>query len=70
VYKNLSFVFNDLIFCLFFVQINEGGQKQGKSRDPESFPPYLSTETVDSFALALRPASLQHGPGINGPERG
>jgi hypothetical protein len=42
-------------------QTGEAGRKQGKIRCFELFSAMLSTETVDSFALAPLALSLQSG---------
>jgi hypothetical protein len=64
-YENLLFKINDLMFCLFFRQLSETGRKQGKLRHAKNFPAELSTESVDSFPLALVPSPLQPRGGIN-----
>lgn len=45
--------------CLKIRRIGERGRKQGKFPTLEIFSAGLSTETVDSFLLALTPLSLQ-----------
>jgi hypothetical protein len=56
---NLSLKINALANCLKFRQINEWCQKQGKFSCSENFSAMLSTETVDSFLLALGFGSVQ-----------
>jgi hypothetical protein len=56
---NLLFNINVLVNCLKFRQINEWCQKQRKFSCSENFSAMLSTETVDSFLLALGFGSLQ-----------
>ena len=59
---NAYFLYNKISMldkCLKNRQINERRVKQGKFPVPEIFSAVLSTETVDSFALASVPFSLQ-----------
>jgi hypothetical protein len=56
---NVLFNISILQICLKNRQINEQGQKQGKFSGSENFSAMLSTETVDSFALATKGISLQ-----------
>jgi len=51
--------------CLFFKQVKERVEKQGKFSRAENFPAELSTKSVDSFALALGFSPLQPRAGID-----
>ncbi|VVT15212.1 hypothetical protein RV134_270236 [Roseovarius sp. EC-HK134] len=55
---------NVLINCLKIRHLNEPSRIQGKFPLPGNLSAELSTETVDSFPLALRVGSLQHSGGI------
>jgi hypothetical protein len=63
--ENLSSDFNGLKNCLFFNQVRELGQKQGKNWCGKNFPADLSTKRVDSFPLALGLLPLQRGARLN-----
>jgi hypothetical protein len=63
--KIFTIVFKRLQFCPKNEQLNKLPLKQGKSRVPEMFCADLSTETVDSFALARGRDSLQPRAGID-----
>jgi hypothetical protein len=57
---------NTLQISLKIGQLGETGRIQGKFAARRMFCPELSTETVDSFPLAERLASVQPEPGIVG----
>jgi hypothetical protein len=57
--------FKGFPFCLKIVQVHETGLKQGKIHAPEIFSAELSPDSVDSFALASAPASVQPLPRID-----
>jgi hypothetical protein len=70
VVNKISIEFNGLLNRLFFKQTGERCRIQRKSASSEIFSAELSTQTVDSFALAPPHASLQRPPRIVVSEMG
>ena len=58
---NLSRKINGLIYCLFFVQRNEAGRKQGNFGMHGKISTGLSTEVVELFSLEQSWTAGQRG---------